>query len=95
MASDFFQVIKDKKRMEIHPIFLIFTWSGRQDLNLRPSAPKADAIPSYATSRNGAPHKNRTRNLQIRSLTLYPVELGAQCTYQLPDKSLFGGSYRI
>ena len=26
-------------------------WSGRQDLNLRPSAPKADAIPSYATPR--------------------------------------------
>ena len=26
-------------------------WSGRQDLNLRPSVPKTDAIPSYATSR--------------------------------------------
>ena len=54
-------------------------WSGRQDLNLRPSVPKTDAIPSYATSRLfGAPNKNRTRNLQIRSLTLYPVELWAR-----------------
>ena len=26
-------------------------WSGWQDLNLRPSAPKADALPSCATSR--------------------------------------------
>ena len=26
--------------------------SGRQDLNLRPSAPKADALPSYATPRS-------------------------------------------
>ena len=29
----------------------------------------------------GAPCKNRTRNLQIRSLTLYPVELKAQYRY--------------
>jgi hypothetical protein len=27
---------------------------------------------------NGAPDKNRTRNLQIRSLTLYPIELRAR-----------------
>ena len=27
------------------------TWSGREDLNLRPSAPKADALPGCATSR--------------------------------------------
>ena len=26
-------------------------WSGRQDLNLRPSAPKADALPGCATPR--------------------------------------------
>ena len=26
-------------------------WSGRQDLNLRPSAPKADALPDCATPR--------------------------------------------
>ena len=26
-------------------------WSRRQDLNLRPSAPKADALPDCATSR--------------------------------------------
>ena len=28
-----------------------FSLSGWQDLNLRPSAPKADAIPGYATPR--------------------------------------------
>ena len=26
-------------------------WSGREDLNLRPSAPKADALPGCATPR--------------------------------------------
>ncbi len=28
-------------------------WSGRQDSNLRPSAPKADALPGCATPRSG------------------------------------------
>ena len=28
-------------------------WSGRQDSNLRPPAPKAGAIPGYATPRGG------------------------------------------
>ena len=34
----------------------------------------------------GAPDKNRTRNLQIRSLTLYPVELQARisCKMEVP-----------
>ncbi len=31
----------------VHPI-----WSGREDLNLRPSAPKADALPDCATPRS-------------------------------------------
>ena len=32
-------------------IDLFSKWSGRQDLNLRPSAPKADALPGCATPR--------------------------------------------
>ena len=62
-----------------------YKWSGWQDLNLRPSAPKADAIPSYATSRNscnGAPDTDRTCNPQIRSLILYPIELQAHIIRQ-------------
>ena len=71
-----------------------FSWSGRQDSNLRPSAPKADALPNCATSRFllGAPDMSRTRNLQIRSLTLYPIELRAQVISR--RISPFGGSYR-
>ena len=40
----------------------------------------------------GAPDMSRTRNLQIRSLTLYPIELRAQVftTHLNP----VGGSYR-
>jgi|SRR4051794_6839142 hypothetical protein len=62
--------------IELHPHFL-FKWSGRQDLNLRPSGPKPDALPSCATSRNGVPGETRTPNLLIRSQTLYPIELRA------------------
>ena len=36
-------------------ILVMFTkWSGRQDSNLRPSAPKADALPDCATPRGRA-----------------------------------------
>ena len=35
------------------PRFRCLTWSGRQDLNLRHSAPKADALPGCATPRGG------------------------------------------
>ena len=31
--------------------FINFKWSGRQDLNLRPSGPKPDALPGCATPR--------------------------------------------
>ena len=64
-----------------------FFWSGWQDLNPWPSAPKADAIPNYATSRNyfGALDRNWTHNLLVRSQILYPIELLA----------LFGASYWI
>ena len=60
---------------------IVDKWSGKQDSNLRPPDPKSGALPSCAISRffcDGALGKNRTRNLQIRSLTLYPVELLAQ-----------------
>ena len=47
-------------------------WSGRQDSNLRPSAPKADALPDCATPRrrklyDGGPGRTRTRNLAVMS----------------------------
>ena len=83
---DFFG--RDKKAAKKAPqrVLCVQFWSGRQDLNLRPSAPKADAIPSYATSRKcGAPDKNRTRNLQSRSLALYPVELQARILTSRPQ----------
>ena len=54
-------------------------WSGWQDLNLQPLGPKPNALPNWATSRyNGAPGRNWTRNLLVRSQTLYPIELRAQ-----------------
>ena len=33
-------------------VLLVCLWSGWQDLNLRPPAPHAGAIPGYATSRS-------------------------------------------
>ena len=33
----------------------LIKWSGRLDLNQRPSAPKADALPDCATPRTGRP----------------------------------------
>ena len=63
-----------------------FEWSGRLDLNQRPPAPEAGALPGYATPRHYlhvatsatyAPGETRTPNPQIRSLMLYPIELRA------------------
>src|SRR3954447_16933505 len=53
-------------------------WSGRLDLNQRPPAPEAGALPGYATPRrkkrillviepSDAPGESRTPNLLIRS----------------------------
>jgi hypothetical protein len=42
----------------------------------------------------GAPDMSRTRNLQIRSLTLYPIELRAQSIFFRHKLQPFGGSYR-
>ena len=38
-----------------------FRWSGREDLNLRHSAPKADALPGCATPRKIGYKKSRRR----------------------------------
>ena len=38
-------------------------WSGRQDLNLRPPAPKAGALPSCATSRTIIQATDPLRNM--------------------------------
>src|SRR5215203_4763432 len=63
----------------------VLSWSGRLDLNQRPPAPEAGALPGYATPRSscplqgpaGAPGRTRTSNLLIRSQMLYPIELRA------------------
>ncbi len=60
-----------------------FRQSGRLDLNQRPPAPEAGALPGYATPRRdelgqrNAPGETRTPNLLIRSQMLYPIELRA------------------
>jgi hypothetical protein len=60
-----------------------FRQSGRLDLNQRPPAPEAGALPGYATPRrnelgqHNAPGETRTPNLLIRSQMLYPIELRA------------------
>ena len=60
-----------------------FRQSGRLDLNQRPPAPEACALPGYATPRryelgqHNAPGETRTPNLLIRSQMLYPIELRA------------------
>ena len=40
-----------------------YKWSGRQDLNLRPSVPKTDALPGCATPRHFA---YNTMKLEIK-----------------------------
>ena len=47
------KVYLPKKMMilKINFIKLFIKWSGRQDLNLRPSGPKPDALPGCATPR--------------------------------------------
>src|SRR3954463_5491162 len=57
--------------------------SGRLDLNQRPPAPEAGALPGYATPRRQtstahAPGGTRIPNLLIRSQMLYPIELRAR-----------------
>ncbi len=45
---------------------------------------KSDSVQGLAEAlakEDGAPERGRTSNLQIRSLTLYPVELRAQNIY--------------
>ena len=41
-------------------------WSGREDLNLRPPAPKAGALPGCATPRTDGLYINITRNSRLQ-----------------------------
>src|ERR1700744_2260952 len=47
------------------------TWSGRQDSNLRPSAPKADALPGCAT-----PRRTTRYTLAVRPSTQRVLKIG-------------------
>lgn len=46
-------------------------------LTLTPLAGERFRPLSHLSKKNGAPKRSRTPNLQIRSLTLYPIELWA------------------
>jgi hypothetical protein len=47
-------------------LFLLWFWSGRPDSNRRPSAPKADALPSCATPRFSGPSTGTISCLGLR-----------------------------
>jgi hypothetical protein len=42
---------KSIKKVSFHRLTFIFYWSGREDLNLRPSEPHSDTLPDCATPR--------------------------------------------
>jgi hypothetical protein len=46
-------------------------WSGQQDLNLRPSAPKADALPDCAMPRQNRTYQKRVRSGPARDAEYY------------------------
>ena len=46
-------------------------WSGRQDSNLQPPAPKAGALPLAPLPVTGADDRDRTDDEQLGRLTLY------------------------
>src|SRR5262249_46326455 len=51
-------------------------WSGREDLNLRPHAPQACALPGCATSRRRANLASAIQNCQdVPELELHLIEL--------------------
>ena len=76
--------------------------SGRLDLNQRPPAPEAGALPGYATPRHfeptwyvsSAPVRTRTSNLLIRSQMLYPIELRAHMSLIRTGRWSAAGEYR-
>src|SRR5581483_7942860 len=64
-----------KMRATIPIAFLPFLsegWSGRQDLNLRPSAPKADALPGCATPRRSGSRALGTQSAHARQARSAP-----------------------
>ncbi len=52
------------------------SWSGREDSNLRPPAPKAGALPDCATPRRGYSQQERTEPDSVRPLWLFPHSCG-------------------
>ena len=48
------------KALPLDELGIKLKWSGMQDLNLRPHAPKARALPDCANPGYGAPSRNRT-----------------------------------
>ena len=65
---------------------LSLSWSGRPDLNRRPLAPQASALPGCATARQtkiSGLYRTRTCGLWFRRPTLYPSELIAHCYFFL------------
>lgn len=46
-----YNYLKNKKGLLTRPFYEFVNWSGRKDLNLRPHAPQACALPGCATPR--------------------------------------------
>ena len=56
----------------MHPWINKIKWSGRQDLNLRPSVPKTDALPGCATPRhNGSYLISHKGNVLLTAQIIY------------------------
>ena len=58
------------RRLMLYPVelrapLMIFKWSGQRDLNPRPSAPKADALPGCAMPRLNFKEVNRIILIKI------------------------------
>ena len=57
--------MKNAPTVETLTLSMFYYWSGRQDLNLRPTAPKAAALPSCATSRNPTQKASKASKLPL------------------------------
>ena len=53
--------------------YLRKTWSGREDLNLRPSEPHSDALPSCATPRCASVYQTPPRGASVGSVLAYCI----------------------
>ena len=70
------------------------SWSGRQDSNLRPSAPKADALPNCATSRFYLARPTWVEHVTFRFVVWRSIQLSYGRKVCFRRISPFGGSYR-